>query len=769
MFKAYFLRTFRLPFSKPLLSSFNNYKSVAFALLLGAVGLSSKAQTSNESNYKFSIAPASSPIVIDGNADEAAWVATDELAPFRQNFPYDTGVAIHQTRVKVTHDKDFLYVSAICYQKKYVVRSLRRDFDGSSTDIFTVLIDPFQDKLNGFYFAVSPYGVQKEQLIYNSNETNINWDNKWYSAVKRYDDRFEVEMAIPFKTLRYKTAEGLNTWNINFIRNNLHDNERTCWAGIPRNFRLLDISFNGSMEWKQPPPRPGTNISLIPFVAAAQKEDFVRGTARSSTLAAGLDAKVAITPSLNLDLTVNPDFSQVEVDRQITDLSRFELFFPERRQFFLENSDVFSEFGLQNSNPFFSRRIGIYNNPQKRANVQIPIMAGARISGRLNDNLRIGLLDMQTAASDADSLPSINYLAASAQRKVGTRSNLAFLFVNKESQLNERSSKFLQKSNSVAGAEFNYGSADGSVSGKAFYHQSFSPLNMEESYNVGGRIRMIKQHFQFFTSINDIGKNFSAEVGYVPRRNIIRHASDFSFLYFPKGKLSKKVNTIRLTPDYDVTYSKLDKRLTDLDAGLFFSVQFQNNAELNGALVRMDYTYLFQDFDPTNKYTPGFKVLPKGSSYTYFSNRIGVRSNFADALNYNVQLRAGNYFNGTLVSLQNSVSYRWQPYGSLSLDVNYNRIRLPEGYNKADFWLIGPRLDLTLSKAVFFTSFVQYNNQNNNININSRFQWRFKPASDFFLVYTDNYYAQDDPANAIQSFGKKNRAIVAKFTYWLNI
>ncbi len=754
---------------KASLHLFNSYKLAGMFVFFAASGLTSQAQTFNESNYKFSIAPATSPIVVDGKADEAAWAATAELAPFRQNFPYDTGVAIHQTRVKVTHDKDYLYISAICYQKKYVVRSLRRDFEGSSTDIFTVLIDPFQDKLNGFYFAVSPYGAQKEQLIFNSNETNINWDNKWYSNVTRYDDRFEVEMAIPFKTLRYKTTEGINTWNINFIRNNLHDNERTCWASIPRNFRLLDISFNGSMEWKQPPPKPGTNISLIPFVAAAQKKDFVRGTAGNTSLTAGLDAKVAITPSLNLDLTVNPDFSQVEVDRQITDLSRFELFFPERRQFFLENSDLFSEFGLQNSNPFFSRRIGIYNSPQKRQNVQIPIIAGARISGRLSNNLRIGLLDMQTAASAADSLPSINYMAVSAQRKIGTRSNLAFLFVNKESLLTEKSSQFLQQSNSVAGAEFNYGSADASVTGKAFYHKSFSPLSQDEAYNVGGRINVVKKHFQLYTSINDIGKNFSAEVGYVPRLNIIRHTAGFSYLFFPKGKLSKKVNTIRLTPDYDVSYSKLDKRVTDFDAGLFFSVQFQNSSDLSGALMRMDYTYLFRDFDPTNKYQPGYQVLKKGSSYTYFSNRIGFRSNFADALNYEVRLRAGNYFNGTLVSLQNSVSYRWQPYGSLSLDVNYNRIRLPEGFNKADFWLIGPRLDLTFTKAVFFTSFMQYNNQNNNININSRFQWRFKPASDFFLVYTDNYYAQDDPANAIQSFGKKNRALVAKFTYWFNI
>ena len=748
---------------------FNIFRPLAFVCFLIVFGLYSKAQTSNETNFKFTIAPATGPIVVDGKLNEAAWTNISEIAPFNQNFPYDTGMAIHQTRVKVTQDKNFLYIAAVCYQKKYVVRSLRRDFENSSTDIFTVLIDPFRDKLNGFYFAVSPYGVQKEQLIYNSNETNINWDNKWYSNVTRYDDRFEVEMAIPFKTLRYKTTEGINTWNINFIRNNLYDNEKSCWAKIPRNFRLLDISFNGSMEWKQPPPKPGTNISLIPFMAGENKRDFVKGMPANAKLSAGMDAKVAITPSLNLDLTLNPDFSQVEVDKQITDLSRFELFFPEKRQFFLENSDLFSGFGLQSANPFFSRRIGIYNNPQKKSNVQVPILAGARISGRLTNKLRIGLLNMQTAASEADSLPSINYMAASAQRKIGARSNLAFLFVNKESSLNEKSSTFLHKSNSLAGAEFNYGSANGRVDGKIFFHKVISPKSLDESYNIGAKINVVQKHFQLNTSINDIGKNFIAEVGYVPRLNIIRHATNLSYLIFPKGKLSKKVNTIKITPDYDVNYGKLDKRVTDFDAGLFFTVQFQNSAELSGSFVRMDYTYLFRDFDPTNKYEPGKLLLKKGSSYTYFSNRIGLRSSFVNAFNYDVQLKAGNYFNGTLLSLQNTISYRWQPFGSLSLDVNYNRIRLPEGFNKADFLLIGPRLDLTFTKAVFFTTFLQYNNQNNNININSRFQWRFKPVSDFFLVYTDNYYAQDDPLHSIQSFGKKNRALVAKLTYWFNL
>ncbi len=731
--------------------------------------LKSTAQTSNEKKFKFTISECTAPIKIDGKLDDKIWESVSEISKFNQQFPYDTVLATHQTKVKVTFDKNFLYVAAICYQKNHVVRSLRRDFENGSTDIFTVLIDPFKDKQNGFYFAVSPYGVQKELLIFNSNEININWDNKWYSDVIRYDDRFEVEMAIPFKTLRYKSLEGMNTWNVNFIRNNIFDNERSCWAAIPRNFRLLDLSFSGSMIWDKPPPKPGSNISIIPFLANDINRNFLNNTPTKNNFGAGLDAKIAVTASMNLDLTVNPDFSQVEVDRQITDLSRFELFFPERRQFFLENNDLFSGYGSQNSNPFFSRRIGIYNNPSTKSTVQIPIISGARLSGRIDENWRIGFMNMQTAKSEVDSLPSINYLAASVQRKIGTRSNFAFLFVNKESFLNSKSLSSLNKFNRIACAEFNYGSANGSTSSKIYYHQGFTNRSVREEFNMGGNLSITKKNLQFRTNVEHIGQNYSAEVGYVPRQGIIRNAANLSFIFFPKGNISKSLNSIRFTPDYDVFYGKAEKRITDWDAGLFFTFQFQNNAELSGSLMRWDYTYLFNDFDPTNKYETGFEVLKKGTDYTYFSNRISFRSNLRDKLNYSLQLRFGNYFNGTIFSTQNSINYRWQPFGSISVDVNYTKIRLPQGLNNADFLLIGPRLDLTFSKSVFFTTFFQYNNQNNNININSRFQWRFKPVSDFFLVYTDNYYAQDNPINDIHAFGKKNRAIIAKFTYWFNL
>jgi hypothetical protein len=211
--------------------------------------------------------------------------------------------------------------------------------------------------------------------------------------------------------------------------------------------------------------------------------------------------------------------------------------------------------------------------------------------------------------------------------------------------------------------------------------------------------------------------------------------------------------------------------VTDWDAGLFFGIIFQNSAEMEGALLRWDYTYLFEPFDPTNT---GGTELPVGSRYTYFSNRLSYRSDPRKNFFFALDTRFGQYFNGRVGQYQTTWSYRMHTFGIVSIDASYTRINLPSPYNKADIWLIGPRAELSFSKNVFFNAFLQYNNQANNFNINARFQWRFKPVSDFFLVYTDNYFASGDPLTTIggrpvKAFMVKNRAIVAKLTYWFNL
>ena len=727
----------------------------------------SYAGPSNDELYKLNIPKTSAAPVIDGKLDDKAWVSAAPADRFYQQFPFDTSYAKDATEVKIMHDDNFLYVSAVCYQRKYVVTSLRRDFPFSSSDIFILIVDPFRDKLNGFYFAVTPYGVQKEALLSNGVDRNADWDNVWYSETVRYADRYEVEIAIPFKTLRYKLEEeGQNSWNLNFCRNNLETNEKSSWAPVPRNQSLIDLAFCGQAIWENTPPKPGTNLTVIPYGLTSASRDFQKGTNTEKRISAGFDAKIGITPSLNLDLTVNPDFAQVEVDRQVTNLSRFELFFPERRQFFLENSDLFGSFGTGVINPFFSRRIGLGKNENNGENVQIPILFGARLSGRVDENWRTGFLNMTTAKSERFGEPVTNYTVAAVQRRVGQRNNLAGIFVNKQQFNGNRPEETF---NRVAGLDYNFASASSRWLGKIFYHRGFTPINKSGQYATGAEVNYSTTKWNVEGQLVDVGANYNPAVGFTPRTNYTRHAAQYNKLFFPKGKAARTLNNWYIGPDYDFIYGKAERRILDWDAGLYVGFNFQSGAQIRGAPVRGDYTYLFDSFDPTNT---GGKELPANTSYMYISHRLTFVSNPRRSFYYSINTRFGQYFNGQIIQIQSTSNLRIQPYATLSLDVNFTNIMLPKPYNSAKLWLIGPRFDLSFSRKVFLSSYFQYNNQINNININTRLQYRFRPVSDLFLVYTDNYFATEGVTRngvAVDAWQPKNRAVVLKLNYWLNL
>jgi hypothetical protein len=234
------------------------------------------AQTINEQNFKIHIKKINEPIKIDGLLDEPAWQKANATSPFIQQFPADTSLAVSQTVAKIMFDDTYFYYSFVVYQpRQYRVQSLKRDFpQGGGTDLVLINLDTFRDKQNGFHFAVNPYGVQRESLLFNGNEITNDWDNAWFTAVKNYDDKWVVECAIPFKILRYKTIENaVNEWNINFFRSNLFLNERSAWAKLPRGGRGNDLAFNGVLIWDDAPPKPGTNISLIPYTIAGINSD----------------------------------------------------------------------------------------------------------------------------------------------------------------------------------------------------------------------------------------------------------------------------------------------------------------------------------------------------------------------------------------------------------------------------------------------------------------------------------------------------------------
>ncbi len=718
----------------------------------------------------FTIYKTSVKIVLDGVLDEEAWGKAEMMDGLMQQFPYDTSASRLRTEYRITYDEHFLYIGAIAYDNKpgeYVVTSLRRDFRGAGLDNLNIILDPFQDVTSGFFFGLNPEGVQREGLISNGylrgDDLDLSWDNKWYGETRIYDDHWIAEFAIPFKTLRFKS--GSKKWNVKLYRSDSKENERSVWPWTPMNFEVGSLNFTGEMIWDEPPSAPKTNVSMIPFIAGAGSRDFIEETPTKRDLEFGGDAKIAVTSSLNLDLTVNPDFSQVEVDQQVTNLDRFEIFFPERRQFFLENADLFSSYGHPFGRPFFTRRIGVARDSATGSNVQNKINFGARLSGNLNKKYRIGLLHMQTEEIRDIGVPKYDYTVAAAQRRVGTNSNIRAIFVNRQ-QFKTDSSDFRlagHNFNRVLGADYNFSYLNNKITGWTFYHRQFTPEKIKSPYSQGFGILYNTQKVDINFFQQAFGSGYDPAVGFLPRTGYKRISPSGEIRFFPNSK-----SIINHGPTYDLAFIWDDVYdYTDHAIRLGYAISFQNNARLNVNL-RNTFTFLFRDFDPTGSPSEVMAVrLPAFTEYVNNSFDIDYRSDPRTLFNFSINVLSGEYFNGTRTGVQGRFNYRLQPYGVLSLDMNYNRIKLPAPYQSADIYLFSPRVDLTLSRSVFFTTFFQYNSQFNNVNINSRFQWRFKPVSDLFIVYTDNYFYSFEQPN--QNFNPKSRAIVLKLTYWFNL
>ncbi|MEY4629549.1 MAG: hypothetical protein RLZZ595_1875 [Bacteroidota bacterium] len=698
-------------------------------------------------DYKYFIKRAESKIQIDGQID-AAWEHAQTVSDFFMVLPMDTSKAKVRTEVKMAYDENQIYFIAINYIDKgqqYMVESLKRDFSFGKNDNFLLFIDPFNDQTNGFTFGSNAAGAQWDGLLVDGGRADLNWDNKWNSSVKSYDDKWVWEASIPFKTIRYKN--GINTWGVQFSRLDITKAEKSSWAPVPRQFPTASLAYTGLLIWDQPPPEAGTNVSVIPYVLSGVSKNHEAKTPTKQNNKIGLDAKIGVTSSLNLDLTLNPDFSQVEVDRQVTNLDRFELFFPERRQFFIENGDQFNNFGFSTIRPFFSRRIGL----------NAPIQFGARLSGKLNKDWRLGFMNMQTERVPDAKIASQNYTVFALQRKVFARSNIGMIFVNRDQFLNsnEKDPSYLTNPyNRNIGLEYNLASSNNHWTGKVTFLKSFSKNVSKEDWIHAANLQYSTKYWLVSWQQEYVGRNYNADVGFVPRKDYFRLAPGITRFFFVKNpKIAS--HSIKLE---SFNFFKSNFSFTENTTYLAYTLALRNQSSFT-QWVSNDYVELLKPFDPTNI---GKGFLPTGSKHQW--NAIGNQftSKPQQLLTYGFSSRFGGYFqNGRRTFLSADVGYRLQPYVSAAVSASYNQITMEAPWNSTTFWLVGPRIDITFTNTIFFTTFLQYNNQAKNININTRFQWRYKPASDLFIVYTDNYY----PA----PFNVKNRALVLKFNYWWNL
>ncbi len=749
-----------------------------FSFVLLSIFLYADGLAQNKPGAQLHIKRATEEIKIDGVLDEASWQNADVAGKWFLNYPVDTALAPKQTEARLTFDEHYLYFSFVCFddQSRDMINSLRRDFDYERNDNVGMNIGPYNDRLNGFFFVLTPAGVQMEGTVSGGgagdDSWNIYWDNKWYSKVVRYEDRWVAEAAVPFKSFRYKSS--VREWNISFDRLDKKRNHKSSWIHTPIQFPTGAFAYSGQLVWDDPIPPAHTNISFIPFVAGRLSQDKDAEPSRTSETQVGFDAKVGVTPSMNLDLTVNPDFSQVEVDQQVINLTRFEFLFPERRTFFLENSDLMANAGFPESRTFFSRRIGLVKD-NTGLYTRVPIAFGARLSGSINPRWRTSLLNMQTKERLSLGLPGQNYSVATVQHNFWKQSSVSVTYADKESlrvgagdslkyfhesifQKNELGKTFINKFNRVLTGDIDLLSHDNKLGLSGYVSRSFDPNVTSRNWSGGMYLNYSTRPLNLYVGSSAVDKEYNAEMGYVPSHGVypgqINYFAGGAYKWYPKNS---DIVTMGPTVDLQNTFVP-GGTLSDRFYSLGYQFRF-----LSTATLRIRYNYVYQwmtnTFNPidSDKYT-SFKA---GETYSWQNIGAVVQTDSRKLVNMNFQTSYGGFYNGTNLNFTGQLNYRYQPFGNVSMRVDYNDVRLKEGYGREKLFLVGPRVDLTFTDKIFLTTYVQYNNLLDNVNLNARFQWRYKPASDFFIVYTENYL----PA----TFGSKNRALVFKFTYWLNV
>ncbi len=711
------------------------------------------------------VAHADEVMNIDGYLDESVWDKYSYADSFYQYFPVDSTQAVYQSEVRMVFDEKHLYISVVCHSAgdDYTTPTLKRDYRAGGNDNITFLIDPIGNGNNAYMFGTNPLGIKREGLLTQGgtslNGFSTSWDQKWYAAASIQENKWVAELKIPFKILQFDEIN--DTWKFNVYRFDMQENERTTWVRIPSSQFIFNLSFMGDMTFDRPLKSKSSNTVIIPYVTSSVvKDNEAIDTDYKLKANAGGDIKMNVGTGLKLDLTLNPDFSQVEVDRQITNLDRFELFFPERRQFFIENNDLFSNHGFREVNPFFSRRIGIVEDPSTGFNVQNTIYGGARISGSLNEQWRVGLMTMQTAGDEQLEVASSNFTVASIQRSIFKKSNLSFIAVNKQNFW-EESSNNQPVFNRIIGSDLNFATESNAWSGKLFAHYSINENQLKQPFATGLFTERIMENARFRWKHVYIGEGYEAQTGFVRRNDIAQFTPSFDYLF-------KSATSYVNQHGPSVTFNSIWKpfvRQTDQKFSLNYQVQTIYNYRFNAGLHR-EIVFLSDAFDPTGTDAP---TLAPNSLHIFSYFTVQFRSDSSRPYSYVIRPTFGRYYNGARFGVNGNLRFFRQPYVDIRLNYNYNYFDLPHTANVIQTLLIGPRIDLTFSKSFFLTTFIQYNSQSKNTNINARLQWRFAPVSDLFVVYTDNYFT--DPTDPASRFigDLRNRSLVVKASYWFGL
>ena len=712
-------------------------------------------------NKEVLVPTVSGPITIDGSGIEPQWQKASWQSDFWMWRPTDSLAAQKQTRFKIIRDENYLYllVELETNGTNFTTPNLKRDFSTFGADYLTLLFDTFSDATNAFSFTTNPLGLKSDGLISGGNQDyrnsrNFAWDTKWNVETKIEETRYTAEFKIPFSSLFYDNKN--NSWRFNIYRRNTQGNEHSIWIRTPQNQLIGNLAFMGKMVFEKPLKKARNPISIIPYLSGFRQQDFILNE-KNSASGFGGDAKIPIGNALNLDLTFNPDFSQVEADDQVVNLTRFAISLPEKRQFFTQNDDLFKDFGANRDViPFFSRRIGVAQDLEGNT-IENKIIAGGRLSGKLNSNLRIGFLNILTEADERNEIPSNLNTVFTLRQKVFDRSNISFFFIDRRTTDDYEFVSKEEKKNSVTGLEYNLASPDSKWVGRAFLHKSFTEGLTGDDVIAGMNVERNTLRHRASLELIHGGADFRSDLGFFRRTGFVKFSPAYTYRLYPKNP--NVINYDFSQRSFLILNPVLDYQLTERWLVSTVRKRYLDNTSLEFQFTNR-YDYLFSDFDPTR--SEEGEPLPADTAYTFSEYGISYRSDQRKAFNFNTEVKYGSFYNGTKFTIENELNWRAQPIFNASMILNFNAIRLPDPYPSKNIWLISPKLDFTFTKTLFWTSFIQYNSQGENLGINSRLQWRFAPLSDLFIVYNDNYISTDN-------FSPRYRSFNLKLTYWLNI
>ena len=700
-------------------------------------------------------------ITIDGRLDEPVWTNAPRAVEFTQREPEEGEQASEQTEVRILYDQENLYFGVTAKDtevRRAIIAELKKDFSVDNGDSFQIVLDTFHDERNAYQFIINPAGAKWDAQIANEGrEVNQSWDGVWYVNARVGDDGWNAEIAIPFKTLKFPHA-AVQTWGINFQRTLRRRNEDSLWAPVPRIYTVQRVSLAGTLEGLEG-IEPGSNIKIKPYIVGSFAQNGLAGTHKYDG-DAGFDVKYGITSGLTWDFTYNTDFSQVEADEQQINLTRYSLRFPEKRDFFLENSGIF-QFGTPNASfggtggtagsttlyqtispransvrndmiLFFSRTIGLSDTGDA-----IPILGGTRLTGSAG-KYRIGVLEMQQRAYG--SINATNFLVGRVSRNILANSDIGLMVTNKE-----LSHSSLYNRTLGADANFRFGQ---SLTVNGFLVKTLTPGISNKSLAARGAVQYRDKVWQLSGTYTVIQDNFHNEMGFTPRVGIRKFSSIASDTWRPQ-RWHRVIREIR--PHWQLDYvldssGRLQTRYNDYH----LPFQFQN-----GAMIEIGKNPTLEYFSDPFKIS-GTQITPR--LYNFDEYFVLGNSDNSRRLSGSWRWSTGRFYSGYKHSYVGGATFRANHRLNTTLSYTYNNISLAEG--RINQKLLAARVNYGFSTTMFLNALIQYNSDTNQWSSNVRFNIIHRPLSDIFVVYNEH---RDSLTG-----GLVDRAVIAKMTYMIS-